>query len=75
MTNVIPLGAETPGRRLYLLRVSRRLTRGALAELAGVSDTTVGRIERDELRPHRLTIRAIEDALAVERGTLDDGAS
>ncbi len=74
MPNTIALPAETPGRRLYLLRVARRLSRRALGEMSGVSDCTIGRIERDELRSHRLTIRAIEDALEVERGTLEDAS-
>lgn len=42
----------------------------ALGDLIGVSGSAVGEWERDESTPTRENLRAIEEALGVERGTL-----
>ena len=51
-------------------REKRKLTWAQLAAKCGVHKTTIARIERGDVRPMHDTVNAIEDALAVKRGTL-----
>jgi transcriptional regulator with XRE-family HTH domain len=56
--------AEAIGPALKLARLSRGLSREQLGVLAGgVSASSVGRIERSQVRAHRSTLSALVQAL------------
>jgi transcriptional regulator with XRE-family HTH domain len=65
----------TVGRRVRLLRVAASLSQTALAESAGLSRTTLSRIELDQHQPHRTTLAALARALAVDLSVLADSRS
>src|SRR5215217_3500797 len=54
------------GDKLKALRIEQALTRGELAEKAGVALNTVARLERNETEPHMPTARKLAAALGVE---------
>lgn len=56
------------------LRIKRRMTQKVLAELAGVSVSTISKIETGEVRPTRETTDGIAAALGVSAGYLDPQA-
>jgi transcriptional regulator with XRE-family HTH domain len=58
------------GARLRELREERFLSHRELAQKAGVSPTTVLRIENDEGDTQRRTVRKLAAALGVEPGEL-----
>lgn len=59
--------SEAPGERLRSAREGLGLTRAELAELAGLSTSTIYRIETDgEYRVNRATAALIADALYVQ---------
>lgn len=59
------------GMTLHAARTRRRLTVDALAEKSGVGRATLYRLESGETPdPAYSTVVAIEDALALKRGTL-----
>jgi transcriptional regulator with XRE-family HTH domain len=66
---------RTVGRRVRLLRVAADLSQGALAKAAGLSRTTLSRIELDQHRPHRTTLAALALALAVDLAILADSGA
>jgi transcriptional regulator with XRE-family HTH domain len=54
------------GEKLKQARTRRLLTQDELAEKAGVSQSTVANIERDNAEPQFRTIRKLAKALDVE---------
>lgn len=66
MKSLAVSGPRSLAQTVRALRVLRGIRRQAdLAQLAGVSPRTIFSIERGERRPHRATLRAVADALAV----------
>ncbi len=66
--------AKTIGRCIRTAREKANLTQGALAELAGVSDETISRLERGTYLPTLATLRAFADALGMTLDELVRGA-
>jgi putative transcriptional regulator len=62
------LDPRSLGRRVRQARRERGLTQSALAEAAGVTDETIGRLERGTFEPALSTAAAVAEALGV---TLD----
>ncbi len=60
------------GPRLKDLRLRAGLTQEELAKEAGVTQTTVARIERDAVQPEVTTIRKLAQALGKTPGDLLD---
>ncbi len=60
------------GRRLRALRLERKLSQEALADLAGIHRTYVGSVERGERNIALDNINALADALGVSPGSLVD---
>jgi transcriptional regulator with XRE-family HTH domain len=60
------------GERLKDLRFRAGLTQQELADRAGVTQTTVARIERDAVQPEVTTIRKLARALGKTPGDLLD---
>ncbi len=60
------------GERLKDLRFRAGLTQQELADRAGVTQTTVARIERDAVQPEVTTIRKLAQALGKAPGDLLD---
>ena len=54
------------GERLKAVRTRRLLTQDELAERAGVSQSTIANIERDNAEPQFRTIRKLAKALDIE---------
>ncbi len=54
------------GEKLKATRTRRLLTQDELAERAGVSQSTIANIERDNAEPQFRTIRKLAKALDVE---------
>jgi transcriptional regulator with XRE-family HTH domain len=54
------------GENLKALRTRRLLTQDELAERAGVSQSTIANIERDNAEPQFRTIRKLAKALDVD---------
>ena len=52
--------------KLLVLRLKNKLTVEQLANKAGVSPTTITRLENDALKSHALTVAKIAEALGVE---------
>lgn len=57
--------SATIGERMRQVRLQRGLTQADLAKLAGMSATTVSRIERGRLVPHQHTLQHLATALEV----------
>jgi transcriptional regulator with XRE-family HTH domain len=53
------------GENVRRLRVREAMTQRELAAKAGITETTLSRIERDVREPHMSTIRKLADALGV----------
>jgi transcriptional regulator with XRE-family HTH domain len=53
------------GQKLKALRIEHALTQQELADRAGVTRTTVARLERNENEPHMTTARKLAEALGV----------
>ena len=60
------------GKTLKQARMRRLLTQEELAEMAGVSPSTIVNIERDQTMPHFRTIRKLAHALDVDPTSLFD---
>ena len=60
------------GKNLKEARMRRLLTQEELAEKAGVSPSTIVKIERDQTMPHFRTIRKLAHALDVDPTSLFD---
>jgi transcriptional regulator with XRE-family HTH domain len=58
------------GNNLKRLRTRRFLTQRALAKKAGVSPTTVYKVEKNEVEPHFSTILSLAEALEVDPNDL-----
>ncbi len=58
------------GNKLKKLRTRRFLTQRQLAAKAGVSPTTVYKVEKNEVEPHFSTILSIAEALGVDPAEL-----
>ncbi len=54
------------GEKLKAVRTRRLLTQDELAERAGVSQSTIANIERDNAEPQFRTIRKLAKALDIE---------
>jgi transcriptional regulator with XRE-family HTH domain len=54
------------GEKLREIRTRRLLTQDELAEKAGVSQSTIANIERDNAEPQFRTIRKLAKALDIE---------
>ncbi len=55
----------TPGDKLRILRIERKISQRALAEMAGISANSVSLIERDEISPSVATLQSLARALNV----------
>ncbi len=64
--------ANSVGANLRLMRQRRAYSQAELAELAGVRQVTVARIELDRVHPRPRTIRKLAKALGVEPWALLD---
>ena len=60
------------GDRLRKLRDEKFLSQRELARAAGISPTTVFKLEANQAEPHPRTIRKLAEALGVEPGKLVD---
>ena len=60
------------GDRLRKLRDEKFLSQRELARAAGVSPTTVFKLEANQAEPHPRTIRKLAEALGVEPSKLVD---
>jgi transcriptional regulator with XRE-family HTH domain len=69
-----PLAVEF-GHRVQVMRVERRLSRMQLANLLGVSEHRVGRIERGDGLSDLAMVVALRDALGCEWDELMGGLS
>jgi transcriptional regulator with XRE-family HTH domain len=58
------------GEKLVRARTKRLLTQDELAEKAGVSQSTIANIERNNAEPQFRTIRKLAEALDVDPATL-----
>lgn len=58
------------GRAVRRLRVARRLSQEALADLANIHRTYIGGVERGERNPTLTMIHRLADALGVSPTTL-----
>lgn len=58
------------GRYLVQLRDERSMSQRKLAELAGVTNSTISRIEADIVKPDPATLEKIANALKVEKSLL-----
>ncbi len=58
------------GEKLVRARTKRLLTQDELAEKAGVSQSTIANIERNNAEPQFRTIRKLAKALDVDPATL-----
>jgi transcriptional regulator with XRE-family HTH domain len=54
-------------------RLKQTLRQDELARLAGITPTTLSRIERNESEPHVSTIRKLADVLGVSASLLIEG--
>lgn len=61
---------ETTGGRIRFSRLSRGLTIDRLAEITGLSPTTISNIENDKQRPSLPNLRIISEALGASVGHL-----
>ena len=61
---------NTIGQRVRRMRLGRRLSQEALAELAGVRASTIARIEGGHRTPRPATIRQLAKALNVSQWSL-----
>jgi len=57
--------AQNWASRLRQLRQQRLLSQRDLAELAGLTQTTIANIELGKRRPHPRTLRKISEALGI----------
>lgn len=57
---------ESLGERVRTLREDLALSQKELAELSGVTENTIGRIERGVVYPRMRTLRHIAEALDVD---------
>jgi transcriptional regulator with XRE-family HTH domain len=53
------------GENVRRLRIREAMTQRELAQKAGITETTLSRVERDEREPHMSTVRKIANALEV----------
>ena len=53
------------GENVRRLRIREAMTQRELAQLAGITETTLSRVERDEREPHMSTVRKLAEALGV----------
>ena len=60
------------GDRLRKLRDEKFLSQRELAKAAGISPTTVFKLEANQAEPHPRTIRKLAEALGVEPSKLVD---
>ena len=67
-------GSTTTGDLIRELRIKRRMTQKLLAEKAGLSVSTISKIETGEVQPQRDTTDRIAAALGVTAGYLDPQA-
>ena len=58
------------GKRIREIRLSKGFDQGELAQLAGVSPSTLWRIETEDRTPRGATLRKIAEILSVEVATL-----
>ena len=66
------LSSLSLGQKILGLREAKGLTQAALAALLGVSDSTVGRWEDDQIAPRFSRLKAIAAALEVRQSVLTD---
>lgn len=55
----------TTNTHLRSHRLAQGISQERLAQLVGVTHSTIARVERGEVQPHRLTKRAIAEAFGV----------
>lgn len=58
------------GQYLVQLREQKKMSQRKLAELAGVTNSTISRIEADMVKPDPATLDKIAQALAVDKALL-----
>jgi transcriptional regulator with XRE-family HTH domain len=54
---------QTRGQRILRMRVTRGWSRKALADIAGIDEATVGRLEEDRAGMANRTVHALQEAL------------
>jgi transcriptional regulator with XRE-family HTH domain len=62
------------GKRIREVRLSKGYDQGELANLAGVSPSTLWRIEAEDRTPRGATLRKIAEILGVEVAALREAA-
>ena len=75
MDTIGALMPQIDGAKLRDLREARFLSHRELADMAGVSPTTVLNLENEQGEPQRRTIRKLAGALGVEPATLVKGVA
>ena len=58
------------GKKIYDLRKSRKLSQGVLADMSGLSQTYMSKIENGKIFPHISTIRKIAESLGLSCAVL-----
>jgi transcriptional regulator with XRE-family HTH domain len=66
------MAAVKIGKSVRKLRIERFMSQADLSRVAGVSPAHLGRLERNEHKPHLSTIRKIAEALGVDPNELVD---
>ena len=64
------MSSITFGQYLVQLREEKRISQRKLAELAGVTNSTISRIEADAVKPDPATLEKIAKALEIDKTLL-----
>lgn len=64
------MGNTSFGQYVIQLRAERLISQRKLAELAGVTNSTISRIEADIVKPDPATLEKLASALGVEKSML-----
>jgi transcriptional regulator with XRE-family HTH domain len=66
MHRIVPIAPGVAPLKVY--RVAAGMTQRELAKTSGVAQRTIANIETAESKPHRATVRALEQALGLDIG-------
>lgn len=61
---------ETFGEYITQLRYTKRLSQRKLAEFAGLTNSTISRIESNQVKPDPITLEKIAQALNIDKSVL-----
>lgn len=64
------MGEVSFGQYIIQLRDMRGISQRKLAEIAGVTNSTISRIEADQVKPDPITLEKLSNALNVEKAML-----